>query len=193
MNLRLFILAFALAAVPAPAFAWGKIGHRTVGAIAETHLSGIARAQIRELLGVETLDEASTWPDEMRSDPDPFWRKTSVPWHCVTVAGDDYDRPPPEGDALQALTFFNRMVRDPRTELGQRQRALRFIIHIVGDLHQPLHNGSPGDRGGNEVKVKWFGRDTNLHAVWDSVLIDDMDLSFTELTDRLNRHTSPAR
>lgn len=189
---RFLVLAAAAAALalPSPALAWGKTGHRTVGAIADTHLSGIARAQIQQILGVETLDDAANWPDEMRSNPDPFWQETSKPWHYVTVGGIEYDHAPPEGDALEALKFFNKLIRDPRTSLDQRQLALRFIVHIVGDLHQPLHVGRPGDRGGNEVKVKWFGRDTNLHAVWDSALIEEIDLSFTELAARLRRHTT---
>lgn len=194
MNPRLLALtALATLAFPAPALAWGKTGHRAVGAIADSHLSGIARAQIRELLDIETLDEASTWPDEMRANPDPFWQKTANPWHYVTAGGIEYDRAPPEGDALEALKFFRKLIRDPRTSLDQRQLALRFIVHIIGDLHQPLHVGRPGDRGGNDVKVKWFGRETNLHAVWDSALIDEMDLSFTELAARLQRHTKSAQ
>ncbi|MBA3576667.1 MAG: S1/P1 nuclease [Sphingomonas sp.] len=186
------IAAIAAASLPSPALAWGKTGHRSVGAVADTHLSGLARAQIREILGVETLEEASTWPDEMRSNPDPFWQKTASPWHYVTVGGFAYDKAPPEGDALEALEFFRRMLRNPNVSREDRQLALRFIVHVVGDLHQPLHVGRPGDRGGNTVKVKWFGRDTNLHAVWDTALIDDMQYSFTELAARLNRHTSSA-
>lgn len=177
---------------PAPALAWGKTGHRVTGAIADQHLSGLTRAHLRELVGVETLAEASTWPDEMRANPDPFWQKTANPWHYVTVGGFEYDRAPPEGDALEALRFFRRMLRDPNASLEHRQLALRFIVHLVGDLHQPLHNGRPGDRGGNEVKVKWFGRDTNLHAVWDSALVDDTGYSFSELAERLSRHSRSA-
>ena len=186
------VAAAAALLLPAPAHAWGKTGHRVTAAIADRHLSGLARAHVREILGVESLDEAGTWPDEMRSNPDPFWQKTASPWHYVTVAGMTYDRAPPEGDALGALAFFRNQLRDPRTSREHRQLALRFIVHIVSDLHQPLHVGRPGDRGGNDVKVKWFGRDTNLHAVWDSALVDDMDLSFTELAERLDRHTRPA-
>lgn len=191
MYARLLSAIAALAiAVPSPALAWGKTGHRSVGAIADAHLSGLARAHVRQILGAETLDEASTWPDDMRSNPDPFWQKTSNPWHYVTVGGFTYDSAPPEGDALKALEFFSRLIRDPATSREHRQLALRFIVHIVGDLHQPLHVGRPGDRGGNNVKVKWFGRDTNLHAVWDTALVDEIGLSFTELAARLNRHTS---
>ncbi len=98
----LALVALAVLALPAPALAWGKTGHRVIGSIADTHLSGIARAQIEQIMGVETLGEASTWPDEMRANPDPFWQKTANPWHYVTVGGIEYDRAPPEGDALEA-------------------------------------------------------------------------------------------
>ena len=182
-------LAIALLGGAAPALGWGKTGHRTSAAIADTHLSGLARAHVREILGVESLDEAATWPDDMRSAPGEFWQKTANPWHYVTVGGITYDRAPPEGDALGALAFFRSQLRDPRTSREHRALALRFIVHLVADLHQPLHVGRPGDRGGNDVKVKWFGRDTNLHAVWDSALVDEMDLSFTELAERLGRRT----
>lgn len=185
-------LAAALIGAASPALAWGKTGHRVTASIADKHLSGLARAHVREILGFETLAEASNWPDEMRSDPDPFWQKTSSPWHYVTVGGITYDHAPPEGDALGALFFFRGLVLDPKTSPEHRQLALRFIVHIVGDLHQPLHNGRPGDRGGNDVKLKWFGRDTNLHAIWDSALVDETGYSFTELTERLDRYTRSA-
>jgi hypothetical protein len=191
---KVLLAATAAAAclLPSPAFAWGKTGHRASAAVADTHLGGLARAHVREILGVESLAEAANWSDEMRANPDPFWQKTANPWHYVTVGGFEYDRAPPEGDALEALRLFTRMLRDPKTSVAHRQLALRFIVHLVGDLHQPLHNGRPGDRGGNDVKVKWFGRDTNLHAVWDSALIEETGYSFSELAERLERHTSAA-
>ncbi len=188
-----FLIGLAAAAAllaPAPALAWGRTGHRVVAAVADEHLSGLARAHVRELLGTESLDEASFWPDEMRANPSEFWQRTANPWHYVTVGGFTYDEAPPEGDALTALRRFSATLRDRNASRADKQLALRFIVHIVGDLHQPLHVGRPGDRGGNDVKVKWFGRDTNLHAVWDSALVDEEDLSFTEWAERLNRRTT---
>jgi hypothetical protein len=177
--------------LPSPALAWGKTGHRVVAAIADTQLSGLARAHVREILGQgESLDEAANWPDEMRSDPAQFWQKTSTPWHYVTVNGITYDHAPSEGDALEALNHFKRVLQDPKANLADKQLALRFVIHIVGDLHQPLHVGKCCDRGGNDVKVTWFGKPTNLHAVWDSALVDDEQLSFSELAAKLERHIS---
>jgi hypothetical protein len=190
-----FLLAAAVAgaslAPTAPAFAWGRTGHRVIAAIADVNVSGFTRAHIREILGTESLDEAATWPDDMRSDPDPFWQKTASPWHYVTIAGKEYDVAPPEGDAITALRRFTAMLRDPSTSLKDRQLALRFIVHLVGDLHQPLHAGNGTDKGANDVKVTFAGKPTNLHSVWDSELVDEQQLSFSEYAERLQRRTTP--
>lgn len=192
-RLSLVFAAIAASLIPAPALAWGKTGHRVVASLAEEQLSGLARAHIREILGgAESLDEAATWPDDMRSDPDIFWRKTATPWHYVTVEGITYDHAPPEGDALKAIDEFAGVLKDPNASLSEKQRALRFIVHLVADLHQPLHVGVCCDKGGNDVKVSWFGKPTNLHAVWDSMLVEEEQLSFTELAAKLRRHTSAA-
>ena len=193
MRISIFA-AFAAAGglLPAPALAWGKTGHRVVAAIADTELSGLARAQIEQILGPgESLDEAANWPDEMRSAPGEFWQKTATPWHYVTLNGTVYDHAPPEGDALEALDRFTKTLQNPNASRADKQLALRFVVHLVGDLHQPLHVGKCCDKGGNDVKVSWFGKPTNLHAVWDSQLVDDEQLSFTELAAKLERHISP--
>ena len=192
MKARSFLVAAAVTAalIPSPAFAWGKTGHRVVAALADAQLSGLTRAHVKELLGVESLDEASTWPDEMRSAPGQFWQKTATPWHYVTLNGVIYDHAPSEGDALEALNRYSATLKDPNASLADKQLALRFIVHLVGDLHQPLHVGKCCDKGGNDVKVKWFGRDMNLHSVWDSAIVDEEQLSFTEMAAKLGRHTS---
>src|SRR3954454_24173599 len=187
----LLVAAVAASLVPSPALAWGKTGHRVVAALADTQLSGLARAHVKEILGnAESLDEAANWPDWMRSDPAAFWQKTSTPWHYVTLNGIIYDHAPSEGDALEALSRFRAVLQDPKASLADKQLALRFVVHLVGDLHQPLHVGKCCDRGGNEVKVSWFGKASNLHSVWDSQMVDDEQLSFTELAAKLERHTS---
>jgi hypothetical protein len=185
------IAALAVVLVPTPAFAWGKTGHRVVAAIADSQLSGLARAHVEQILGPgESLDEAANWPDEMRSAPGDFWQKTATPWHYVTLNGIVYDHAPSEGDALEALNRFSKTLQDPAASREDKQLALRFVVHLVGDLHQPLHNGKCCDKGGNDVKVTWFGKPTNLHVVWDSQIVDEEQLSFTELAAKLERHIS---
>lgn len=193
--MRFIFIAAALSAWPAfPAFAWGQTGHRVTGEIAEQYLSGLARAHIQLILGDESLGEASTWADEMRSDPAEFWRTTANPWHYVTVpAGRTYAQAgaPPEGDAASALQRFAATLRDQKATREQKQLALRFTIHIIGDLHQPLHAGNGTDKGGNDVKVTFFGEQTNLHSVWDSGIVGRQNLSFSEYTARLSRRIDP--
>jgi len=186
--------ALILSLTPAPALAWGKTGHRVVGQIADAHLTSKARAAVRRILGTETMAEASNWPDFMKSDASPFWQKTASAWHYVTLpAGKTYDQvgAPPEGDAITALDRFSATLRDRKASREDKRMALRFIIHIVGDLAQPLHNGNGTDRGGNDLKVTWFGKPTNLHSVWDSLLVDDEQLSYSEMATWLNARIKP--
>jgi S1/P1 Nuclease len=193
--MRRFILASLCCVLPAsPAFAWGQTGHRVTGAVAEHYLSGVARARVRILLGSETLAQAATWPDDMRSDAAEFWQKTASPFHYVTVpAGSTHAAAgaPPEGDGVTALARFAQVLRDPNSSVEDKRMALRFSVHIVGDLHQPLHAGRPGDRGGNDVKVSWFGEPANLHSVWDSKMIDSRQLSYSELAGWLADAITP--
>ena len=187
-------LGLVSTALASPAFAWGPIGHRVTGAIADRNLSGLAHANVQLLLGKEDLAEAATWPDDMKSDPADFWQKQASPWHYVTVReGDAYTSAdaPPEGDAMSALARFTATLRDPAASMDDKRLALRFVVHIIGDLHQPLHAGGGNDRGGNDMKVSWFGRSTNLHSVWDSAMIEQRTLSYSELADWLARAITP--
>jgi hypothetical protein len=175
------------------AMAWGQNGHRVTGAIAEQYLSPEAKAVLAQLLPNEDLAEASTYADEMRADPDVFWQKTSYPWHFVTVPdGKTYTEvgAPEVGDAYTALQRFSGVLKDPASSVADKQLALRFIVHIIGDLHQPLHVGNGTDKGGNDVKLKFFWNDSNLHSVWDTGLIEQRDLSYTEWTDFLGKKIS---
>jgi hypothetical protein len=192
--MRIPILAAAILCASSPAYAWGPIGHRITGAIADENLSGLARANVRLLLGVEDLAEAATWPDDMKSDPSPYWQKQASPWHYVTVREGDEYKPsdtPAEGDAMSALPRFTATLRDPKASLEDKRLALRFVVHIIGDLHQPLHAGGGDDRGGNDFKVTWFNRSTNLHSVWDSAMIEQRSLSYSEYAGWLSRAITP--
>lgn len=189
--LAAILVAFTL---PGTAFAWGKTGHRVGGEIAQDYLSRDAQAAITSILGVERLPEASTWPDFMRSSPDEFWQGDSRSWHYVTVPkGETYgDSPAPdEGDAITALSGFKTILQDPLADPMEKARALRFAVHIIGDLHQPLHAGDGTDRGGNDFDVMWFGDRVNLHGVWDTKIVDDAQLSYTEYADRLGGRITP--
>jgi len=185
MLLLLLVLGYSQQAL-----SWGKTGHRVAGQIAEHYLSAEARLALAELLPAEGLAEASTWADFMRADPAEFWQRTASPWHYVTVPGDRHYvevGAPEEGDAFTALQRFRATLLDRDAELDERRLALRFIVHIVADLHQPLHVGNGSDRGGNDFEVVYFGQPSNLHRVWDSQIIDHEQLSFSEMSDWLQQ------
>jgi hypothetical protein len=181
--MRLAVAALILAS--APAWAWGPIGHRAVGQIAEERLSPKARQAVHALLGEESLAEASLWADEIRSEAQ--WQVSS-PWHYVNLPdGQAYDRSrrSPEGDVVEALERFVAVLRYRASSREDKITALRFIAHFVGDIHQPLHVGRAEDRGGNEIRVSWFGEPSNLHRIWDSELISRLRLSPAGLAARL--------
>ena len=194
MNHALRAVAALAALTPTPALACGQTGHRIIGEIAEHRISGRTAAEVSLLIGPEGLAEASTFADEQRSNPALFWQTEAGPYHFVSVpAGKTYAEvgAPPEGDAVSALHRFSTTVRDPSASKEDRATALRFIVHIVGDLHQPLHAGNGTDKGGNEVKVRWFGEATSLHSVWDTELIESQNLSYTEFAQRLEARITP--
>jgi len=192
MTKSLLFAAAALVLTATSAHAWGPNGHRVTGKIAQDHLTPAAQAEVTALLGVESLAEASTWPDFMRSNPSDFWRKGASPWHYITVPkGTTYTTAPPEGDAISALSMFSKQITDETLPVAQRQLALRFTIHLIGDLHQPLHVGRADDRGGNRVNVMFKDKPTNLHALWDEDLIEDEKLSYSEKARWLNRRITP--
>ncbi|MEM9670461.1 MAG: S1/P1 nuclease [Pseudomonadota bacterium] len=182
--MRLLAVVLATFIATAPSHAWGKTGHRVTGAIAEEYLSAEAKAAVEDLLGPGGgLAEASTWPDFMRSSPEFFWRMEAGPYHYVTVPdGLTYAETvvPPEGNAVSALAEFRDTLLSDAATREEKQLALRFIVHLIGDLHQPLHVGNGTDRGGNDFLVVFFDEVSNLHKIWDEDIIDREQLSYTE-------------
>ncbi|GAA0282557.1 S1/P1 nuclease [Alteraurantiacibacter aestuarii] len=188
------VFAVSLAA---PAAAWGPTGHRVSADIAQRNISGHTRAHVTMILGHEGLPEASTAPDEERSNPAPFWQETASPFHYVTLPSGrtiDMLEHPPEGDAVTALEMFTATLRDPSASRDDKALALHFVVHLVADLHMPLHVGNGTDRGGNDFFVRWFdiAEPTNLHWVWDEGMIQRQQLTYSEYADRLVARTDPA-
>ncbi len=162
---------------------WGKTGHRIIGQIAEENLTPEAKEKITQLFGHADLDRIANWADEIKSDP--AWSHAND-WHyCTVLADKEYEGPDAGGRAVQKVTEFSDLLK--KGTLGEKDQkdVFRFIVHIVGDLHQPLHVGNGTDRGGNSVDVTWFGDSTNLHSVWDSKMIDHMQYSYTEYAQQI--------
>lgn len=156
------------------ALAWGRDGHRIIGDIAERYLEATAARQVRALLALDnvaSLADVGSWADEYRST-----HRQSGPWHYVNIpivdTGYDTSRDCGGGNCVVAkIEEFRAVLADKAASPRARLEALKFVVHFIGDEHQPLHCADNGDRGGNEVKVTLGGKNTNLHAVWDSDII----------------------
>lgn len=167
---------------------WGVIGHRAIGQIAENHLTPKAQSAVKELLGSESLAMVSTYPDEIRSYEQFAY---TAPWHYVNVAQNlNYVQ---FSDALTSLEKPNiykailncvKDLKDQSKSKAEKVFALKFLVHLVGDIHQPMHTGRSEDSGGNGIKVKLNRKETNLHGLWDGGLIDYAGLSYTELSKK---------
>ena len=187
-------LALCVLAAASPAGAWGPIGHRVSAELAERNIDGKTRAQIEMILGDATIADASTLPDEERSNPGHFWQEEANPYHYVTLPpGTPVEGlvHPEEGDALTALQQFTATLRNPDASREDKAVALWFVVHIVSDLHQPLHVGNGQDRGGNWFNVTWYDEPQNLHWVWDEGMILQRQRSSTEYAEALARWTTP--
>lgn len=171
------------------AFGWGATGHRATGWIANKYLNKKARKAIERILNGQSLAMASTWMDEVRSDST-FDYMTD--WHWVTIPYDQsYEQSTknPNGDIIQTLERIISELKSKKLSAQEQVQHLKILIHLVGDIHQPLHVGGKNDKGGNDVKVMWFRTDSNLHRVWDSDMIDGTQLSYTELAESLDKPT----
>ena len=191
-TLLVALLAAAAAfLVPLPVHAWGAEGHRLIARFAAAQLTPAARREVAALLDLRDEDfeavsdglaEASTWADEVRSP-------STAPWHYVNynrapagpgaqagIAAAQHCRYDPSRHCIDGMCVVSAVRRQARVLVerapeADRAKALRYLVHLVGDVHQPLHSGLADDRGGNSYQVQAFGRGSNLHAVWDSGLI----------------------
>jgi nuclease S1 len=164
--------AFLLLALARPALAWGRMGHRASARLAESRLSPQARAIIRDLLEPgESLADASTWADENSREI-----RGSAGWHFVNVPVSAQHYDPRDcrrgGCVVSKIAEFREALLDPHASRSRRRMALRFYVHLVQDLHQPMHVADRNDRGGNNLQLR-YGRydNTNLHQIWDSGLL----------------------
>lgn len=170
--------------------AWGVTGHRATGHIAEQLLKKRVKKKVRSILDGQSLAEVSTWMDEMRSDST---YNHMADWHWVTIPpGKRYAETEknPHGDIIEAIERMISSLESGKLTKPQEAEFIKILVHLVGDIHQPLHVGAFDDMGGNKVKVSWFRSDSNLHRVWDSEMIDDTRLSYTELVDFLPNLTN---
>ena len=195
------IVVLAVVCTVASLRAWGGQGHRLVGLIAANHLSAAATANVKWLLDGQSLADIASWADGQVTD----WQQTA-PWHYLNIppeaAGYDRDRDCPRQPGVAAgaradqwrdcavdrITYMEQRVSDAKLDRADRATALKYLVHFIGDLHQPFHALGVG-RGGNDVTVSVFGNSNcgndplrpplpcNLHSVWDSRLLARRELA----------------
>lgn len=181
---RLLILIFCFGLV-INSFGWGATGHRATGYIAEQYLNAKAKKKLKALLNNQSLAMLTTWMDEVKSDS--LYNHMSD-WHWVTIeTGQTYEQSKknPNGDIIMTIERVINELTSKKLSREKEIEGIKILLHLMGDIHQPLHVGCCDDSGGNRVKVKWAGRDTNLHSVWDSSMIDETKLSYTELANSM--------
>jgi hypothetical protein len=178
--------------------AWGVLGHRIVAEIADSYLTKKAKKNIAEILGNESMAMSANWGDFIKSDPN---YRYLYSWHYINLNAGitdsaiyNYLVSDTTTDAYTKINFMvaqlkNRYVLAP----ADRLLYLRMLIHIVGDVHQPMHVGHLDDLGGNKIKVMWFNEQSNLHGVWDEKLVEFQQLSYTEYTKAINFTTKEQR
>ncbi len=162
--------------------AWGSVGHRAIAEIAYENLDKKAKAEIVELLGSDYLPLYANWADEVKSDKGQFKALGKIP-HYINMTEDETFEMAKDNKYSIYNAYEEQLAILSDKNKGDEERciALKLLVHFIADMHQPMHCGRPEDRGGNDIKVTWFGQSTNLHRVWDSDLINYTKLSYSEL------------
>lgn len=164
---------------------WSQTGHRVIGEVAEQHLKPRVKRKLLKLLKGKSLAEVANYADEIKADRS--YSKFSA-WHYVNFPPDQRygeEAPSPHGDVVTGIQHSIQVVADKDAEAEEREFYLKMLIHLIGDLHQPMHVGRIEDKGGNTIQLRWFGKGTNLHRLWDTDMINDYGMSYTELAASL--------
>ncbi len=186
MKQIFLLLSFALTYMSA--FGWGQKGHDVIANIAELHLSDDAKTAVDSIFEGKSLVYYSNWLDNASHTPQYAYTKT---WHYKNIDADQsYESAPnhEDGNIITGLYSQIDILKSPMSSFEQKAVALKMIVHLIGDLHQPMHMGHLSDLGGNKWYVKYFNNNRNIHSVWDSSLVESAhNWSYTEWTDQINR------
>lgn len=183
----IFVSTLAYATTTSNEFDWGNTGHRAIGEIANKHLSKKIKRKIKQLLNGQSLAMVSTFADDIKSDKkyNEFYT-----WHYVNLKDDETyqtSKKNPKGDLVTGIEKCKQVILDDTSSAKDKAFYLKMLIHLIGDLHQPMHVGRVSDRGGNDFKVKWFYKGSNMHRVWDSEMITSFNMTYTELANNTNQ------
>jgi len=168
-------------------FAWGPTGHRTVGDIAQKYLKKGVHRKITKILDGQSLSRVSNWPDKIRSDPENYAH--TYTWHYTDWPNgvSEYDPHNNSGSIITSTDQQIKILRDKKSSKAEKAFAIKFIVHLIGDMHMPLHIGNGKDFGGSSCKVLFHKKPTNLHKLWDENMLEFTQLSFTELSQYITK------
>ncbi|MBC6110874.1 S1/P1 nuclease [Pedobacter fastidiosus] len=185
--MKKYSIFFALLIISATLISWGFKGHKTVASIADRHLTPEAKLAVKDLLGDESIQEVSTWADEARNQPE---YKNTGNWHFINLplglSKSDFKDSVKNLKVENLYQAYNNVIaqiEDPNLPKTKKVVALKFIIHLIGDAHQPMHISRAEDKGGNTIQVQFMGKGTNLHSLWDSKLIDYQNLTVEQMAE----------
>lgn len=190
-SMALGLMAVVVLVLPPLGMSWGYVGHRISGLVAEHFLNEKAALAIEDLLDGEKLSMVMSWADDMRDDA--YWQEQNAgSWHYLNVEDDAIYSPSTEKpDVYTQILFYEARLRDQSITKSERAIALKWFVHLVTDIHQPLHVGRGSDKGGNDIEVTFLGEETNLHSVWDTKLLMNRKVSETAyasfLVDTISR------
>lgn len=183
---RVILLVFLIAQFSfGNAIIWSKTGHRTIGLVAEKNLTRKAQKAIDKILNGENLASVSVFADEIKADRS--FKEFSA-WHYVNFLPDKKykdQKPSKYGDLIIGIEKCIEIIKNDTSSKADKAFYLKMLVHLIGDLHQPMHAGRKADKGGNDIQVLWFGKGSNLHKVWDLNMIEDYGMSYTELAGSL--------
>lgn len=192
---RLVATLFITLTVTPMACAWGPLGHSVVAELAQRHLSPAAKAEVERLLALDhtkSLADVASWADEIRNDPNQqaLWKETR-PLHYIDFRDPSCVYVPPRDCkngqcVVEAIPHYVAILSDRSQPDAARLQALKFVVHFVGDIHQPLHGGYRDDAGGNTYQVQFQGQGMNLHRVWDSGLLGTRGQDWKTYAKRLD-------
>lgn len=185
--MRFLIVLLLFLRISFLSFGWGETGHHIIAEIAKEKLNQNIIDSVNKYLGDITWESASTWMDDMRRDPGYQFMKK---WHYVNIEeGKQYDSIEAGKDNVvyQLQNAINNLKNRSKLTKDEINFNLKVLFHLIGDFHQPLHVGYAEDRGGNEIKLTFNGKKTNLHRLWDDELIENQKINFITIKQLLNR------
>lgn len=180
---------FASLALAIVLISWGVKGHRAVATIAQHHISDHTSKVIAAFLKGESMADVSTWADETRTNANAPWHYLNLP---LGLNHEEFVKTVMESkeNVYTAILNNEAILKDKSASFDQKNEALKFLIHLVGDAHQPMHVSRKEDKGGNTIQVRFDDKGMNLHSLWDSGLIDHENLTETQMADGYDKSSS---